>query len=1522
MIDPQTIEPNVLIHEMKKSERKKDEIAKEKDDPEKVAQEKSRVKSDLERNYRGFNMPADMDEDQEKDYKAAIDKRKEELAGVEDERAIERGKEALEGVAKSATELPGDIGEVVASVPPVASHLIGSALVAKRKAYEDPTEAIRKAREFGSKVFEGDPEAQEQALIGTSMSMVEPAATAADVELARRDIRKALETRKAGDIATAGVSTVFAGIPVLGVAHFKIMKKSVDDIDEVLPEIAKVSDANRAEVAKYEDFRGKFMAHAADISDRKFSDKELEVLIDPFRSDAVRELSKTNPNIYGDLLDELRRAGVEDDRVADYLDRASAMHQMTKGGDAAGDIAGSLNELRRELKQYNPENLTESRKALDEATKAANDVKSELSAAEAALKRLQQTAPKYVPRSDPGHDEYVAAVREWSRTNRVKERAIKKDIERITGDSYFEYVRPGGSSVKLDILERNLDNARKRVETLEKGPLENDDVRYLIDGLKDKVRGINSPGLDKETRNKIRRIIDDIEAKPGGTPGGGTPGGGAGGGPMVRAGRRVPAGANPDRFPDGTIFEVPGTGRGYLRNADAPARQRYTMVRRVGDDWVPTTGNPISALQLRKFIKEADTDTPNQVFVFGRTIEPEIKAGKAADVAKGARAAKLENLTDLKGNTPKLNEDGTITLYHRTTPEAAAEIRRTGKFISKENTDEVFLSSKRTGQAEGYGSEVVEVRVDPDKVRLDDAFDDEIHVAVKTADVAKPPASATMKLPETRQEIDAAFRELGDLQNDRPETAMYDMQRSKASTLWSQTAEHVGDIIRRMTPSGPGEMYRPPEMDIIPKTRRGIADLSGDIEGGIRGQAGTEAKLNELRALGQKYADEHRKLPVYNELQMLANDAAIALGEGRFADSKAALVKLDQIYRENPRKFSDRLEVVEPEFARPGSTAAKPPAAKITPVKTVKTIGQNKVTSSVFSLPGGKIEVFEDSPFSPNHAHSIFEFVVDESKRGQGVGSQLVDEVLRAYPDKEISAQVSSLASLKVFHNKGFRHQDTDMEFDDLAQLWKDEGGSLNMRRTKHPAAESDDYRVSHQPLKGPSGDEIGITDDFPKDILQHPDWYVGSPTDWRKDKEAQKFWKKVVAGSGNPDAKVTIYRAMPKSAGSTIEKGNWVTPSKTYAEDHAFGEEDWHVVAVEVPLRDINWAGDDLMEWGYWGSNIKPPAATDIATAGAYTPAEIEEAKALWVEKGIESPHFKRWSGGIEPTQIPSESLTPKLSTGDNAGWENYSREALNDKYADAYKRLLAQVPNPDNLKYIDQVAYTPDVLVVHHSTPGMRGTTIDYDAGRSFGFHAGTTEAAQHREYRLARSSRADELANPFEPKPPPHPIGQGRIQPSYDAERVFYFKYNKLLPLPDGYGWGAKSVLLDSIKSAERLNEKKFAADLKKYLDDAELRVRNAGLDWDGSANLRLNEAVEAQSVRDIYKKHGFDGVIYTNIAEDPGSLSIIAIDDSSLKLAADAPDLGKVTGEFKPTGLYGAGAAVPAAAAVRSQREDEL
>jgi hypothetical protein len=129
--------------------------------------------------------------------------------------------------------------------------------------------------------------------------------------------------------------------------------------------------------------------------------------------------------------------------------------------------------------------------------------------------------------------------------------------------------------------------------------------------------------------------------------------------------------------------------------------------------------------------------------------------------------------------------------------------------------------------------------------------------------------------------------------------------------------------------------------------------------------------------------------------------------------------------------------------------------------------------------------------------------------------------------------------------------------------------------------SEYKDYRMQHQPAWGPAGHEIGQTDDFPRDILQKPEWYTGYPN------ELKEFWSKIKRGIGMPDKKVIIYRALPKSAGSTINTGNWITLSKTYAEQHAEGEKDWHIVEFEVPLRHIRWAGDDLMEWGYWGPKL-----------------------------------------------------------------------------------------------------------------------------------------------------------------------------------------------------------------------------------------------------------------------------------------------------------------------------------------------
>ena len=180
-------------------------------------------------------------------------------------------------------------------------------------------------------------------------------------------------------------------------------------------------------------------------------------------------------------------------------------------------------------------------------------------------------------------------------------------------------------------------------------------------------------------------------------------------------------------------------------------------------------------------------------------------------------------------------------------------------------------------------------------------------------------------LPQTPEEIAATFTALGKLQNAKPESAMLAMSNTQISPLWSVIAEHVGDIIRRMTPYNSSERFMPAMFGVIPKTRRGLTDLAGDIEGGIRMQAAEHAaklgttvdeQLSEIRRLGQAYADAHRELPVYNEIQRLANDAAIAVGERRFNDAKAALNKLDDLYIADALKFETRMESVEPEFVR------------------------------------------------------------------------------------------------------------------------------------------------------------------------------------------------------------------------------------------------------------------------------------------------------------------------------------------------------------------------------------------------------------------------------------------------------------------------------------------------------------------------------------------------------------------------------------------------------------------------------
>ncbi len=90
----------------------------------------------------------------------------------------------------------------------------------------------------------------------------------------------------------------------------------------------------------------------------------------------------------------------------------------------------------------------------------------------------------------------------------------------------------------------------------------------------------------------------------------------------------------------------------------------------------------------------------------------------------------LNMLEEILPRGAKIDEDGMVTLYHRTSPESASRILETGQMIGKE--DRLFFGTKPDGQISGYGDSVVEVKIPADRLELDDIFDNEAHLTLKS----------------------------------------------------------------------------------------------------------------------------------------------------------------------------------------------------------------------------------------------------------------------------------------------------------------------------------------------------------------------------------------------------------------------------------------------------------------------------------------------------------------------------------------------------------------------------------------------------------------------------------------------------------------------------------------------------------------------------------------------------------------------------------------------------------------------
>jgi hypothetical protein len=164
-----------------------------------------------------------------------------------------------------------------------------------------------------------------------------------------------------------------------------------------------------------------------------------------------------------------------------------------------------------------------------------------------------------------------------------------------------------------------------------------------------------------------------------------------------------------------------------------------------------------------------------------------------------------------------------------------------------------------------------------------------------------------------------------------------------------------------------------------------------------------------------------------------------------------------------------------------------------------------------------------------------------------------------------------------------------------------------------------DDYRMQHQPTYGPGAYNLLDGDMMPDDVYDYPERYgsSGSPaaiTEMRQQIEAVR---------GDRDGLVTVYRSVPPDVAArgdlAWEDGNWVSLSKDYADQHgkSNGGPGWVTMSRQVPAWQVRFAGDDLMEWGWFPNGDRDG---DWVTEWGGTPEPVFTSNAM-VEQQVDAP-------------------------------------------------------------------------------------------------------------------------------------------------------------------------------------------------------------------------------------------------------------------------------------------------------------
>jgi len=180
-----------------------------------------------------------------------------------------------------------------------------------------------------------------------------------------------------------------------------------------------------------------------------------------------------------------------------------------------------------------------------------------------------------------------------------------------------------------------------------------------------------------------------------------------------------------------------------------------------------------------------------------------------------------------------------------------------------------------------------------------------------------------------------AFKTVSSTQRGAPETAMLDVLGSRVAVELDNVLEHIGDLTHVLTNeaewgsfrrervrskiAGKVQTLENPNLEaFIEQNHEGLAHYNRETKGVSESVDTIRERYHQLM---KKYADEHRKIPVFNRPQKLARDAAVAVGERQFKKAAELLRALDKI-AEDPTGFQHAASIFQE--PRPTETADEP----------------------------------------------------------------------------------------------------------------------------------------------------------------------------------------------------------------------------------------------------------------------------------------------------------------------------------------------------------------------------------------------------------------------------------------------------------------------------------------------------------------------------------------------------------------------------------------------------------------------